>query len=89
MLDKEKYPTKRYLHFDHRVGIENAESYVTSPSRVAKHGFLPLIHYVASFEKNIGEKIQNLTIDRLSLKIEISCMLDIGIIIFISIMLKC
>ncbi|OUL07536.1 RNA-dependent DNA polymerase [Sedimentibacter sp. SX930] len=56
MLDKLKYPTKKYLHFDNRVRIENAESYVTNPSKIAQHSFLPLIHYTSSFEKNIGEK---------------------------------
>jgi len=56
MLDRERYRTKKYLHFDHRVKIENAESYVTNPSKIEKHSFLPLIHYVSSFEKNIGVK---------------------------------
>lgn len=56
MLDKEKYMTKTYLHFDHKVKIEKVESYVTNPIRIAKHSFLPLIHYVSSFQKNIGEK---------------------------------
>lgn len=56
MLDKEKYLTKTYLHFDHKVKIEKAESYVTNPVRIAEHSFLPLIHYVSSFQKNIGEK---------------------------------
>lgn len=56
MLDPSRYPTKKYLHFDHRVNIERVKSYVTSPTRIARHSFLPLIHYVSSFEKNIGEK---------------------------------
>lgn len=56
MLDREVYRTKKYLHFDHRVKIGNAESYVTNPLRIEKHSFLPLIHYVSSFEKNIGVK---------------------------------
>lgn len=56
MLDSEKYRTKRYLHFDHKVKIEKVESYVTNPKRIAMHSFLPFIHYVSSFNKNIGEK---------------------------------
>lgn len=56
MLNSNKYPTKKYLHFDHRVRIENAESYVTNRLKIAEHSFLPLIHYNLSFEKNIGEK---------------------------------
>lgn len=55
MLDPNKYQTKKYLHFDHRVKIENAENYVTNPDRVANHSFLPFIHYVDSFEKYTGE----------------------------------
>lgn len=55
MLDNKKYPTKKYLHFDHRIKIENAENYVTNPIKIAKHSFLPFIHYVASFDKNIGK----------------------------------
>lgn len=55
MLDSNKYKTKTYLHFDHRVKIENAENYVTNPKRIARHSFLPFIHYVDSFEKYIGE----------------------------------
>ncbi|EAE3077922.1 RNA-dependent DNA polymerase, partial [Listeria monocytogenes] len=56
MLDSTKYKTKNYLHFDHRVKIENVESYVTNRSKIGKHSFLPLIRYVLSFEKRIEEK---------------------------------
>lgn len=56
MLDPEKYRTKRYLHFDHKVKIEKVESYVTNSKKIAMHSFLPFIHYVSSFNKNIGEK---------------------------------
>ena len=56
MLDSTKYRSKRYLHFDHRVKIEKIESYVTDPKRIAVHSFLPFIHYVTSFDKNIGCK---------------------------------
>ncbi|MCM3722951.1 reverse transcriptase domain-containing protein [Solibacillus isronensis] len=56
MLNPEKYKTKRYLHFDKRVKIENVESYVTNSNKIGKHSFLPFIHYVSSFNKNIGTK---------------------------------
>lgn len=60
MLDSNKYRTKRYLHFDHKVKIEKVESYVTNSRRIAMHSFLPFIHYVSSFNKNIGEKNPNM-----------------------------
>ncbi|WP_271001694.1 reverse transcriptase/maturase family protein [Listeria seeligeri] len=56
MLDRTKYKTKNYLHFDHRVKIENVEGYVTNHLKIGNHSFLPLIRYVTSFEKRIEEK---------------------------------
>lgn len=56
MLESEKYRTKRYLHFDHKVRIENVEVYITDPKKIAIHSFLPFIHYISSFDKNIGKK---------------------------------
>ncbi|WP_270996006.1 reverse transcriptase/maturase family protein [Listeria seeligeri] len=56
MLDSTKYKTKNYLHFDHRVKIENVESYVTNHLKIGNHSFLPFIYYVSSFEKRIEEK---------------------------------
>lgn len=55
MLDKNKYQTKPYLHFDHRIKIEKAESYVTNPSRIAKHSFLPLLYFPITADKYTGE----------------------------------
>ncbi|MBC1935324.1 RNA-dependent DNA polymerase [Listeria grandensis] len=54
MLDEKEFTTKKYLHFDHRVKIEFAESYVTNPLKIARHSFLPLIHYTSSFNKYNG-----------------------------------
>lgn len=51
MLDKNKYKTKKYLHFDNRIGIKNAESYVTDPKKISVHSFLPLICFEALTEK--------------------------------------
>ncbi|RIN97405.1 RNA-dependent DNA polymerase, partial [Mammaliicoccus sciuri] len=46
-----KYYSKNYLHFDKRIRFDTVKNYVTSPSKIANHSFLPLIHYVHSFEK--------------------------------------
>lgn len=54
MLDFEKYKMRGYTHFDHRVKIDKVESYIMNPNRIAKHSFLPFIHYMSSFEKNTG-----------------------------------
>ncbi len=54
MLDSNKYKTKRYTHFDYRVNIDRVKSYVMNPDRIAKHSFLPFIHYISSFEKYLG-----------------------------------
>lgn len=56
MLDKEKYITKKYLHFDHRVKIDNAERYITNPKKIARHSFLPLIRYDKKIIKRIDGK---------------------------------
>jgi hypothetical protein len=56
MLSEDKYPTKKYLHFDRRVNINKVKNYVMDPNKIQSHSFLPLIHYTNSFEKNIGEK---------------------------------
>lgn len=55
MLDRNRYQTKSYLHFDHRIKIEKAESYVTNPSRIAKHSFLPLLYFTITTDKYTGE----------------------------------
>lgn len=59
VLDYNKYKSKRYLHFDHKVKIEKVESYLTNQKDIAKHSFLPFIHYVSSFDKYTGEKHSN------------------------------
>lgn len=51
MLDEKKYKTKKYLHFDNRIGIKNAQSYVTDPEKISVHSFLPLIHFTKLQEK--------------------------------------
>jgi len=66
MLDKNKYPSKSYLHFDRKVKIEHAESYVTNPLRIANHSFLPLIHFVSAFFKHSDEK--NIHLDNKPIK---------------------
>ncbi|WP_254846706.1 reverse transcriptase domain-containing protein [Oceanobacillus sojae] len=56
MLEYDKYPMKKYIHFDRRVRIEKKESYLTNRNRIALHSFLPFIHYKDSFDRNIGQK---------------------------------
>lgn len=55
MLNPNTYKTKRYIHFDRPVKIENAEAYLINQEKIALHSFLPLIHYITSFSKNIGK----------------------------------
>ncbi|WP_010096048.1 RNA-directed DNA polymerase [Ornithinibacillus scapharcae] len=55
MLDSNVYKKKRYIHFDHRIDIEKVESYVTNGKKIAKHSFLPFIHYVSTFDRYIGQ----------------------------------
>lgn len=62
MCESKKYKTKKYIHFDHRINIENTrqfeeiESYVANPKDIALHSFLPFIRYTSSTNKYIGEK---------------------------------
>lgn len=42
---------KGYTHFDERVNVQKVWSYISSPSKVAKHGFYPLIHTQIVFNK--------------------------------------
>jgi len=45
------YRSRGYLHFDQPINQEKATLLVTSPSRVAKHPFFPLISYVVLSKK--------------------------------------
>lgn len=59
MLDdntiKKHFKKRRYLHFDKSRNFKNIESYVTNKDKIALHGFLPLIYYVDTTERFIGE----------------------------------
>lgn len=47
-MHKKKHPWFRlrgYIHFDSPVGYKTAQRLATSPKRVAKHAFFPLINY--------------------------------------------
>lgn len=49
MTDEHKwFKCKPYLHFDHSMNKSGAVAYVTSEEAVAKHSFLPFIHYTKS-----------------------------------------
>ncbi len=49
---------KQYPHFDRLISPRQAQEYVTSPSRVARHKFYPFIQYVKQFRHfaKAGEK---------------------------------
>ena len=45
---KEKQSQKmapQYTHFDRRISLDKCFGYITSPNKVAHHGFYPFIHY--------------------------------------------
>lgn len=52
-IDKSKYQTKNYIHIDKKVKFAKVESYVCNPDMIAKHSFLPLIHYTIETQKYI------------------------------------
>lgn len=39
MANKKTYETKKYLHFDDRIGYNKVSDYVTDPDRISIHGF--------------------------------------------------
>ena len=41
----------QYTHFDRRVSLDNCFKYITSPDKVAHHGFYPFIHYTIKSQK--------------------------------------
>ncbi len=50
------YRKRGYIHFDSPVSYRTAQKVVTSPRRVAKHAFLPLISYeIESFKFQVDE----------------------------------
>lgn len=51
---KEKQSRKKvpqYTHFDRRVSLNRCFGYITSPDKVAHHGFYPFIHYTMKSRK--------------------------------------
>lgn len=44
-IDMKKYRSKGYLHFDKRIKIEHVYQKIQDENWVAKHAFLPFIHY--------------------------------------------
>lgn len=52
LMERNRYETKKYLHFDDRIGFDTSiQSYVTNPNRIMEHGFFPFIHYTISYEQ--------------------------------------
>ena len=59
----------QYTHFDRRVSLDNCFKYITSPDKVAHHGFYPFIHYTIKSRKiKNGKKWMDLSILCLSYK---------------------
>lgn len=57
------YKTKRYKHIDKRLSFSKVKKYVMDSEKIAKHSFLPFLHYKISFEKFLGysncDKVKN------------------------------
>jgi len=54
LLFKKKHPWYRargYIHFDEPISFKKAQRIVTSPKKVAKHAFYPLINYSVNSKK--------------------------------------
>lgn len=45
------YSTKQYKHIDNKVKFDKVKNYVFNSNKIAKHSFLPFIHYKIIFEK--------------------------------------
>lgn len=48
------YKAKRYKHIDKRLSFNKVKKYVMNPEKIAKHSFLPFLHYKLIFEKFLG-----------------------------------
>jgi len=70
------YRTRNYLHFDEPIGEMAAEKIVTSPKRVAKHAFFPLIHYQIESYKLFQNKQGELEKKLKTRDINYACHLD-------------
>lgn len=54
-----KRSKKGYAHFDYRTDVKSSADYITSPDKVAIHGFYPFIHYelkIVKYNKVKGKK---------------------------------
>lgn len=45
------FKVRRYAHFDAPIGVEAAERLVADPAKVAKHAFLPFLHFVKQVKR--------------------------------------
>lgn len=46
-----KFISKNYLHIDSKISYDKVKEYISSPTSIATHSFLPLIHSDLNFEK--------------------------------------
>ncbi|WP_219721549.1 reverse transcriptase domain-containing protein [Aerococcus viridans] len=57
-FDRSKYRPKNYIHIDKSLEFKKVEGYVCDPDKIAKHSFLPLIHYIIETPKYKVDKIK-------------------------------
>ena len=56
--NEEKYISKRYLHFDHRIRLNHKiKDFLTNPNKIARHAFYPFIYFPIEFKKFDKQKI--------------------------------
>jgi hypothetical protein len=48
---KAKIKPRAYAHFDRKISLSQAWSYITNTGKIKKHGFYPFIHYTMTIRK--------------------------------------
>lgn len=51
MVNFSNYTSKSYKHIDKKISFDKVKNYAITPSSVARHSFLPFIHYQAISDK--------------------------------------
>ena len=58
--NENKYTSKRYLHFDRRVSLnQKIKNYLSNPDKIARHAFYPFIYFSIEFKKFDKKKISS------------------------------
>lgn len=53
-IEFKNYQNKPYKHIDNRISIDTVKKYITTPEKIARHSFLPFLHYNKIFSKYVG-----------------------------------